>query len=115
MGRKIWESSLIEDESNWSKKIEINGNFLDSLTLPPEFIFMEASPDLQKIAVWTELTEVRFYDISFSLIGEYKSDITPEKNSTERVPFSADSSLAVVETGRLNPIAVINLTDFSSN
>ena len=77
---------------------------------------MVSSPDGQKILVWNKYSTFEVYEAaSLSYLGYWTPPVTSTNWMISVIEFSADSSLALVETGRLNPVAVVNLTDLSTH
>lgn len=72
------------------------------------------SPDYQMALIWSISSRLFVYSIESSFLtlnSIFNDSVTNFRRFTETIPFSSDSQLAALETGHLNPIRIINLTN----
>jgi hypothetical protein len=64
---------------------------------------------------WTHYTELFIYNISsnFTLLYNYKGIMVNPKDTTQKISFSADSLLILLETDNHNPVQIFNLSSFT--
>jgi len=61
--------------------------------------------------LWTDQTTIKFiYADSGAMKNSLSVDITPSSVLTDKIPFSSDSTLAIIETDDTNPIYIMNVS-----
>jgi hypothetical protein len=95
--------------------LHLSDNSTSIITLPTTNASIAISPDRRLALVWTQYSKVYFFDIThnFSLLSTYNGSAVNVPGTTQCIKFSSDSAFAILETGNLNPVRVINLTDFT--
>lgn len=95
--------------------LRLSDNSTFTLTFPTINASIAVSPNSLIAIIWTQYTSIYFLDIAnnFTLLSTYNGSVINQAGTTQFIKFSSDSSLAILETDNLNPVRVINLTDFS--
>ena len=97
------------------RKIDFTGSLISEITMPFEYKRMDVTPDFQKALVWNSAATVKIFDLTtMTLLHTYSPPVPCPYYQTQKITFSHDSSLALLETGATNPLIVINISNFSS-
>ena len=92
------------------KKLNWAGVMINEATMSTAYRKMSVTHDYSKALVWNNVSQVKIYDLaSMTLVGFHNPAITPAAWMTQKITISADSSMAIIETGVYNPIVIINL------
>lgn len=83
-------------------------------SFPNTFRRMTSNPNFNKIIVWSEWSEVTALRTSdLNNVSHWVPPATPLlANCTQKIIFSSDSSLMIVETDQYNPLVVLNTSNF---
>ena len=101
---------------NYVSKMDFLGNIIDSVSIPIGFNRLAVTPNKQKALVWNSTSYVKVLNL-VTMNDEYTFvPITiPWINwMTEKITFSSDSSLALIEVGFINPITVFNINNWTN-
>ena len=85
-----------------------------STSFPNNFKRMTSNPNFNKIIMWSEWSEVTAFRISdLNNVSHWAPPATPlQANCTQKIIFSLDSSLMIIETDQYNPLVVLNTSNF---
>jgi len=76
------------------------------------FTRMAVSPDFQRAVVWQERTQFMIVNLLTGTNSTvFAVPVIPAINSTKKITFSQDSTLAIVESDSYNPIIVIDIVN----
>ena len=96
------------------RKIDFTGSLISQITMPIDYKKMDITPDFQKALVWNSAATVKIFDLTtMTLLHTYSPPVPTPFYLTQKITFSHDSSLALLETSTINPLILINLTTFS--
>ena len=92
----------------------LNNGIITTFVIDNTYTHMAFSPDFNFMFTWNPSSTFQVLDgNTLNSILTITPTITPAANSTEKVTFSSDSSLAILETDHYNPIIIYNLTSLS--
>lgn len=92
----------------------LNNNVVTTHITSNSYIHMAFSPDFNFLFIWNYYSTFKVLDAnSLTPLLTITPNNTPTLNSTQKVTFSSDSSLAILETDSHNPIAIYNLTSLT--
>ena len=77
------------------------------------FYKMAVTPDFSTVVVWNNVNEVKILTNypSLTVAHTYTLPILAA-GTTDKITFSQDSTLAIIETDAVNPIAILDLNTF---
>jgi hypothetical protein len=95
-------------------KTNYTGFVQSGFFLAVDYVNMIDTPDRQKLLFWSALSSVKIYNAAVTppaLLSTYTPSTVPASNSTKKITFSQDSTLAIIETDSYNPVVVLRLAD----
>jgi hypothetical protein len=95
--------------------VNLIDNSSKTITLGVSNCQIAVSPNKQNALIWDKRSNLYIYSLpSLALVYTYTLSANSPATRTDMISFSSDSRMAILESDNLNPVRVINLTDFST-